>query len=61
MKEKDLLSFLGDIVEQDSDLETLKSRHTIHNYGKCSLNMLKRIIIYGLEHHILEVSNFVRS
>lgn len=61
MIEKDLLSFLEDIVEQDSDLGTLKYRHTTYGYGKYNLDILKQIAIYGLQYNLFKLSKYVNN
>ena len=61
MKKEDLLAFLQDVVEQDSDLGTLKYRYTVHGYGVYDLNVLKKIAIYGIQQNILEFSEYVRE
>lgn len=54
MKKEDLLLFLQDIVEQDSDLNHLKLHYT--EYKNNELDMLKKVIIKGLYCKLLLVS-----
>lgn len=59
MERDDLLLFLQDIVEEMSILNYLKFQYT--KYRRNNLEILKKIIIYGLKNNLLELTKYIRK